>query len=57
MKNEQNRSNGSSDIDEKVIFVRKMPPLWKNQNFREMAARPILWPTMSSNFMQKIKKI
>ena len=57
MKNEQNRSNGSWDIDEKVIFARKMPPLWKNQNFRKMAARPILWPTMPSNFMQKIKKI
>ena len=57
MKYEQNRSNGSWDIDEKVIFVRKMPPLWKNQNFREMAARPILWPTMPSNFMQKIRKI
>ena len=51
-KNKQNRSNGSWDIDEKVFFVRKMPPLWKNQNFREMTARTILWPTMPSNFMQ-----
>ena len=33
-KNEQNRLNGSWDIDEKVIFERKMPPLWKIQNFR-----------------------
>ncbi len=57
MKNEQNRSNGSWDIDKKVIFAHKMPPLWKNQNFREMAARPILWPNMPSNFMQKIRKI
>ena len=56
-KKEQNRSNGSCDIDEKVMFARKMPPLWKNQNFRKMAARPILWPTMLSNFMQKIRKI
>ena len=34
-----------------------MPQLWKNQNFREMATRPILCVTMPSNFMQKIRKI
>ena len=49
--------NGSWDIDKKVIFACKMPPFWKNQNFRKMAARLILWPTMPSNFMHKISKI
>ena len=57
MENKQNRLNCSWDIDEKVIFACKMPQLWKKINFREMAARPILWPTMPSNFMQNIRKI
>ena len=35
MKIEQFRSNCSCDIDEKVIFPRKMLQLWKNKNFKK----------------------